>query len=333
VTAFRQALHDKNPEVRRQAVRTVAVLQVAALDDELGRLADGDQDGDLRLEALRAVVLRRPTLAEGSFELLLSQVRDRDHPLARLAAAEVLGRARLSDAQVLRLLPAVGGDALVAPAVLLPALMRARGDQAVTAVCGYLEEALRTGWRPGEPEMAKVLQSLPPEARDRAAVLRRLWEEGAERQRARLGEFEPLLAGGDVGRGRAIFFGKKVACATCHRVGNTGGTIGPDLTRIGAVRSGRDILEAVVVPSSTIAQGYETYAVTTTDDRLLTGLIARQSADVLVLRDSSGAELRLPRSQVQEVRRLPTSLMPEGQERALTREEFRDLLAFLQGMK
>ena len=118
-------------------------------------------------------------------------------------------------------------------------------------------------------------------------------------------------------------------CSTCHRLGDAGGRVGPDLTRIGAVRSGHDLLESILWPSSTFAQGYEPYTVATADGRVLAGLIARQDADVLILRDSSGAETRLRRGDVEELRRSETSLMPEGLEGALTRDEFRDLLAFL----
>jgi hypothetical protein len=53
----------------------------------------------------------------------------------------------------------------------------------------------------------------------------------------------------------------------------------------------------------------------------------------LFVRDSSGAELRLRRDQVQEMNRSPTSLMPEGLDKQMTKEEFRDLLAFLQSLK
>jgi putative heme-binding domain-containing protein len=138
-----------------------------------------------------------------------------------------------------------------------------------------------------------------------------------------------LLSGGDPVRGRAVFLGSKVACATCHRLGDAGGLVGPDLTRIGAIRSGYDLLESIFWPSSTFAQGYEPYTAATADGRILEGLIARQDADVLILRDSSGAETRLRRDDIEELRRSETSLMPDGLGRALTRDELRDLLAFL----
>jgi putative heme-binding domain-containing protein len=163
--------------------------------------------------------------------------------------------------------------------------------------------------------------------------VRALWRRGVEQRQARLAEYESLLSGGRPEQGRKVFSGSKVACATCHRIGGAGGQIGPDLTRIGAVRAGRDLLESIVFPSSTIAQGYETFLVTTKDGQAVTGVRARQTGDMLVLRDSSGAELRLRRDQVEEMSRSATSLMPEGLDKAMTRDEFRDLLAFLQSLK
>ena len=82
-------------------------------------------------------------------------------------------------------------------------------------------------------------------------------------------KLEPLLrAGGDVGRGRRIFFGEKVACSSCHTIGTEGGHVGPDLTGIGAIRSGHDLLEAVVFPSASFVPGHEVYNVETANERI-----------------------------------------------------------------
>src|SRR5262249_16735845 len=154
-----------------------------------------------------------------------------------------------------------------------------------------------------EAELSKVIVSLPPAVRDKAGPLQELLRQSTQKQGARLARFEPLLRGGSAERGRAVFFGKKATCATCHRVGTEGGQVGPDLTRIAAVRSARALLEAVVLPSASIAQGYDNYLVTTKDGRTVGGVIARRSGDTLFLRDSSGAELRLRRDDVQEMHR------------------------------
>jgi putative heme-binding domain-containing protein len=123
-------------------------------------------------------------------------------------------------------------------------------------------------------------------------------------QRGRLAELEPLLKNGDPARGHTVFFGERVGCSACHQVGGEGRQVGPDLTRVGAVRSGRDLIESLVFPAATFAQGFENYLVATTDGRSLGGVIARQTDDVVVLRDASGAETRVPKRQIDEMKRL-----------------------------
>jgi putative heme-binding domain-containing protein len=332
--ALAQALQQPVPALRLEVVRTAAVLQMPQLDDALARLAESAQEArELRIEALRAVVPRRPNLTAPSFELLLGQAGDKDSPVNRLAAAEILGRCQLTEGQLGRLLQAVRGEALLSPTVLLPAVRRATTNETAPALLDYLAESLRLGWRPSEEELEKVLEPLPPSLKVRATAVRELWRQRLEGQRARLAQLESLLHGGNAEQGKAVFFGKKAACVTCHRLGTEGGQVGPDLTRIGTVRSGRDLLEAIVLPSSTIVQEYENYFVATADGRSASGVIARRTSETVVLRDSSGGELRLRKDQIQEMTRLATSLMPEGLERTLTAEDLRDLLAFLRSLK
>lgn len=334
IDGLARALQRPDAAIRGQAVRSAAILQVPQLDEPLGKLVENKEEpAALRLEALRAIVLRRPKPSPAAFDLLLAQLEEKVSPLARLTTAEVIGKCQLADAQLSQLLKKVRGDALVSPSVLLPALQRSVSETTAPELLAYLIESLKGGWRPGEAELNKALAALPASFKEKAGPVRELWKKGIEEQRARLTAFEPLLTGGSVENGRKVFFSQKVPCATCHRVGNEGGPIGPDLTRIGAIRAGRDLLESIVLPSSTIAQGFESYVIATADGRIVTGLIARQTADTLFLRDSSGAELRLRKDQIQEMNRSPTSLMPEGLDKQMTKEEFRDLLAYLQSLK
>jgi putative heme-binding domain-containing protein len=149
----------------------------------------------------------------------------------------------------------------------------------------------------------------------------------------KLAEWEPLLTKGDAQRGRAVFFSAKSACGTCHAVAGEGGAIGPDLTKVGAIRSGRDLLESILVPSSTFAQGYQTFTITRKDGEELQGMVAREMADGILVRDASGAETPIRREQIREMTPGKVSLMPSGLEQAVTREEFADLLAYLRGLR
>src|SRR5204862_1419545 len=73
-------------------------------------------------------------------------------------------------------------------------------------------------------------------------------------QRAKLDEMLARLKDGDVRRGQAVFYSPKAACASCHAIGYLGGQVGPDLTRIGAVRGERDLREAVLFPSASLVR-------------------------------------------------------------------------------
>jgi putative membrane-bound dehydrogenase-like protein len=333
VEALGPAVASAPDEVRQAAVHTAVMLQVAELDDALRAIADDEgEDRALRLDALRGVLPRRPDASRAAFELMIERLEARDQPEAMLAAAALLGRARLTDEQVQRLLQVVGENPLITPGMLRGVFAGRRSDTVVRAWIDYIETALRAGWRPEEVELRSMLEDLGLNEERREGLLA-LARETLESRRARLAEFEPLLSGGDGERGRAVFFGEKVACGACHRIGDEGGFVGPDLTRIGAVRAGADLLESIVWPSSTLAQGYTTHLVATKDGRVLRGVLLSQVAEVLVLREASGAETRVRRDEIEESEATATSLMPEGLVHALSREELRDLLAFLNEKK
>jgi putative membrane-bound dehydrogenase-like protein len=299
-----RGLGDEDVAIRRAALRAATVLEVRDVDPELVRIAGaaGEAD-DLRLDALLALAPRRADLDEDAFAFIIGRLEDRSNPLARLAAAAVIGRSRLDELETLRVLDAVRSDPLIAPETLRAALSRSE----TSATAGRIAEYFAA-------------------ARENTAI------DPAE-ARARLAALERLLEGGKPERGRAIFFGAKAACSTCHRVGAEGGIVGPDLTRIGTVRAGRDIIESIVYPSASIAQGMDSYTALTADGTVLTGTIARQDADGIVLRGASGAELRVSRSELRSFERQETSLMPDGLDGLLGEEELRDLLAYLRGLE
>ena len=152
-------------------------------------------------------------------------------------------------------------------------------------------------------------------------------------QKAHLESLKPLLTQGHIEEGRKIFFGKKAACSGCHAVEDQGGKVGPDLTRIGAIRTGTDLLEAIALPSASFARGYRSYLVVTDSGRIYTGVISRESTDTVYLRTADLSEVRIARDEIEVMKESPTSIMPKGLEQRLTPQEIRDLLAYLQNRK
>jgi putative heme-binding domain-containing protein len=138
-----------------------------------------------------------------------------------------------------------------------------------------------------------------------------------------------LALKGDSARGETLFWSERVNCGKCHRVGQRGTPVGPELSTIGKLRSREDLLTSLLTPSRRIEPKFATYLVQTTDGRSFSGVLVRRDANVVVLRDIQGKEASLKTDDVEEVRPLPTSLMPEGQLAGLTAQEAADLLEYL----
>jgi putative heme-binding domain-containing protein len=312
------------------ALTVLSSLQTKDFDPDLQKLlANTTLPANLRLQSLRILITRQQQLDATSFNLVLSQFNANSSPNQHFLSAEIASRSNLTDEEFQNLLEKLAKDRLISPDTLLPLFARASNAKTAPPLLAYLKKSIDSGWRPPleklEPLRDKLGDSLNP-------LLDEL-KTFAANQQQRLTELEPLLQNGNPAEGRKIFFGTQVACSTCHRVGEGGGQVGPDLTKVGAIRSGRDLLESIVFPSSTIAQGYDNYIITLKNNDQLTGLIADKSDTTTTLRDSSGALRILRNSDIKTTRRETTSLMPQGLNEILTPAQFRDLLAFLQSLR
>jgi putative heme-binding domain-containing protein len=130
-----------------------------------------------------------------------------------------------------------------------------------------------------------------------------------------------------------VFHSTKAACFSCHQVGYRGGNVGPDLTRIGAIRSERDLLESIVFPSASFVRGYEPILVATKDGKSHNGLLRKDAPDEILLVIAADKEERIPRSEIEAIEPSKVSVMPAGLDQQLTVQELADLVAFLKACK
>src|SRR5205814_1024918 len=212
---------------------------------------------------------------------------------------------------------------------LLDAFRNSQDEEAGKAmVAGLVKSKVSIG-EPDTKRLQQIVEKYPEGVRTAARPLLARLQERQKARIERLRKLEPLLAaGGDIGRGRRIFFGETVACYHCHTIGKQGGHVGPDLTGVGAIRSGHDILEAIVFPSASFVPGFEIYNVETKTDTYA-GVRGEDTPAAITLVTRPQAEIRIPRKQVVSIKPSSISLMPEGLDESLTRSEFIDLLAFL----
>jgi putative heme-binding domain-containing protein len=142
-----------------------------------------------------------------------------------------------------------------------------------------------------------------------------------------------LALSGNRRRGENLFWSQPVQCGRCHRIGDQGTPVGPDLSTIGKVRSREDVLLSLLEPSRRIEPKYATYLVATVKGISLTGLLVSRDDKRVILRDSEGKEIVLAARDIEELRPSRVSLMPDGQLANLTAQEAADLLEYLASLK
>ncbi len=320
------------PAVRHQAVRTAAAYDTAAFDAELLALAnDQQQSVDLRIDAFAASAGRRTEVSNAEFEFLLSQMAEDAAPLLKLGAARTIVRLPLSESQRLRIAEQLGKSGPLTVGVLLQEFSSDLNSELTQAVLKSLD-VLPDGVRLPKAELLAFLESTPEPLRASVQEFVSSQLDGRSNKTV-LDKRESALMAGNAERGREVFVGKATACASCHTVAGQGGKVGPDLTKIGAIRKQRDLLEAIMFPSASFARGYKTWTIVTDSGRVHSGLITRETTDSLMLRKSDLSEVRISRGSIEELREATTSVMPEGLYHRLTNQDLSDLLEYLSSLK
>jgi putative membrane-bound dehydrogenase-like protein len=130
---------------------------------------------------------------------------------------------------------------------------------------------------------------------------------------------------GDVGRGKAVFAKR---CATCHQLEGVGHVVGPDLAAL-ANKSPQYLLTEILDPNRNVDSRFVEYTAQTKNGRTFTGMLAAETATSVTLRGQEGKQQVLLRGDLDELFSTGRSLMPEGMEKDLTRQDLADLLSYL----
>jgi len=140
----------------------------------------------------------------------------------------------------------------------------------------------------------------------------------------------------DVGKGRSFEKGREVftaaQCLACHRFGNEGGAVGPDLTAVFTRFTRRDVLESLIEPSKVISEQYQNSNLTLKNGDELTGRIVEETAQKysLVTNPLTQARMDVNKADVVKKEASKVSPMPEGLLSTFSREEILDLIAYMQ---
>jgi putative heme-binding domain-containing protein len=137
-----------------------------------------------------------------------------------------------------------------------------------------------------------------------------------------------VLKAGDPNRGEEVYRRLQLGCQTCHSIGGAGGKVGPDMTSIGASAPVDYLIESVWFPNRKVKEGFNSTLIETKDGLELSGILLREEADRVVLRDTAGGEVAVAKNNI-EKRTTGGSLMPAGLIDGITPAERLDLFRFL----
>ncbi len=284
-----------------EGTRAAALTALSRLGEPVETFApwvsDAKQAWPVRVAALSAVAEKKPALAGQLAAAALASIADADTMRAWLTPllardATVAALAQSLDAQ-----PCSAEVAKLAMTTLTAA---GRGDAVLTTAFG------------------KILgvKNLVP-AYDAAWVAALAAE---------------VKGSGNGVKGKAVFNAPLSGCIACHKIGGQGGIVGPELDAVGRGVPVELLIEAVVWPNRQIKEGYVATTLTLKDGRHLQGYKVSEAGGELQLRDLlSGQVSRFTPAQIQE-KQEAGSLMPEGLIMNMTREELRDLIAYLAGL-
>jgi putative heme-binding domain-containing protein len=227
------------------------------------------------------------------------------------------------------------GEHLVPLLRLLRRLLREPKETALRAkamavIARQTGETFRVDDRPSDPKVTKAAyQPVFDWFRERHPTLLKALDRDEAEDDAALDALKPSInwAAGRADRGESVFRAK--ACQTCHA---GPGKLGPDLAGVTSRFSRDDLWNAVVKPNRDVAPNYRVTMVETRDGKILSGIVAFESADGLILQTSASDTLRIATPDIAARHTGMRSLMPSGLLKDLSAAEIADLFRYLESL-
>ncbi len=295
----------KGEKDRRQAaLNALATVDKKAAVEILTKLADRSQPTELRLMAINQIVaLDQSAAARLAVDLLKMLPKDTD--VSELFQAFVIGK------------PGINALAAEISTRKIPETRAGEGLQFVK------EKVSMYFVRKNQEEIDNLNRAF--EASGGKLRVENMKQLLNDEEIASL--TKTITATADAANGERIY--RQSSCQTCHAIGGAGGLLGPDLSSLGTSSPVPTIIRSVLYPTASIKEGYELQRVAKKGGSELMGYLVSNGLTEVQLRDVSGAEVMIPKNQIESMGKVPGSLMPAGLTASLSQNEFNDLIGFL----
>jgi len=313
-------------KVRAEAAKVAADLGIQEVGPALLSLAqDAALPGKVRGEALVALVSLKDAKAEDAVN---AGLKDSDS-YVRAAARTALTKLKPAESLAPLKEAVFNGDKIERQQAL--AAMAKFTQPGTNAILSKALDKLLAGELPADTHLDLIEAA---KLRADGGIKSKLAKYEAMRSKDDpMAAYQECLEGGDIENGRKIFFERaQVSCVRCHKVGETGGDVGPVLTKIAEQKQRPYLLEAVVLPNKAIAKNFETAVLLDVDGRVHTGIVKYEDEQRIDLMTAEAKLISLPKDEIEE-RKEGKSAMPEDLTKHLNRSELRDLVEFLSNLK
>ncbi len=320
----RRLLESKEASEIKEGVELVGSLRLVSHEARVAALA---VDGSARPSERGAALTALANLDARKHAAALGKVLDdATTPVElRVQAASLLARSNQAEtrSELLRALPAVPARIQNEIAAGL-AGSNAGAEKLLEAVAAGKASARLLRERAVE---VKLNSSKIPNLKERLAALTAGLPPADERlnqliQKRREGF---RAAKPDPAAGRKVF---EKSCANCHQIGGLGAKVGPQLDGIG-IRGLDRLLEDTLDPNRNVDQAFRLTTLLLKNGQVVSGLLLREEGAILVLADSQGKDVRVPKENVEERSSSQQSPMPANFADQIPEGDFYHLLAYL----
>ncbi len=310
--------------IRATAVQLVKAFHLESAQTDLVRIVRSGQPTELRVAALRAAAEFKNAEAAAIVDEMCSD----KVPQIRLAALQLLAKDHPDRA--LESLPKIlATGTLSEQQAAVEILTEQTGAKADAMLLKWFDRML-AGTAPAGLQLDLIEAAAAK--RDDARFAERLAQFDKQRPADPLGNWHECLEGGDPARGKAIMFGRSDAsCRRCHKVGDEGGDVGPNLTTVANDKSREYLLESIVFPNAKIAKGFETNVIITTEGKIEVGIVRQETDAGITLMKADGEMIVIAKDEIDE-RDPGQSSMPELV-KFLSKQDLRDLVEYLSSLK
>lgn len=291
---FTRLKSDPDAEVRAEALKALAVME----DDQVGeaiRQALSDKEKSVRVVALD--LLPKTDMPKDVMVALLSEVIDTRTTEEKQAALITLGSlGSASTEKVLDTMLTEMSEGKLSPDIHL---------ELSEAIDSIGSESLKKRYQ-------EITSGLAPDSLAAA--------------------YSSVLVGGDVSKGRNLFFRDQTAqCMRCHSFNDYGGNAGPRLNGVAARLTPEQILESLIEPSARIAPGFGIVTLNLDNGKTIGGILLDETKNEIVLKVGEKPDTVISKADIVKQTNAPSSMPPMRY--LLTKREIRDLMSFLTTLK